>query len=179
MSLTPAKRRTPEQRANLQRIGTPDALFRYLDASYGFTLDACAEPWSAKCEHYFTKEQNSLEQDWGGHIVFCNPPYEDIEPWIHKAFLHGVSEGDATTVLLLPVRTDRDWFLDYQPVCEVMFLRGRWTMQRPPDWGGKWSSGGFPLMTMTFGPDVQRGRVYCDSLRRDHIIETFGLLEAA
>ena len=45
---------------------TPQALFDELDREFGFTLDVCATKENAKCEKYFTKEQDGLSQNWGG-----------------------------------------------------------------------------------------------------------------
>lgn len=54
---------------------TPQNLFDELNAEFHFTLDAAASPDNAKCERFFTAEQNALRQNWGGETVFCNPPY--------------------------------------------------------------------------------------------------------
>lgn len=53
---------------------TPDELFRELDRKYHFTLDACARPENAKCQKFFTAQDDGLVQDWKGHTVFCCPP---------------------------------------------------------------------------------------------------------
>jgi site-specific DNA-methyltransferase (adenine-specific) len=55
---------------------------------WDFGLDAAASPQNAKCEKYFTKEQDALKQDWGGYgNVWLNPPYGHgvIEKWLEKA----------------------------------------------------------------------------------------------
>ena len=45
---------------------TPQWLFNSLNKEFGFTLDPCALPSNAKCEKYFTPQDNGLLQDWGG-----------------------------------------------------------------------------------------------------------------
>lgn len=45
---------------------TPQEFFNELDSEFHFTLDPCADHVNHKCEHYFTKEDNGLEQSWGG-----------------------------------------------------------------------------------------------------------------
>lgn len=45
---------------------TPLDLFQDLDREFHFDLDACATPENAMCPEYFTKEQDGLEQNWGG-----------------------------------------------------------------------------------------------------------------
>ena len=54
---------------------TPQEFFDTLNEEFQFTLDACALPENAKCSRYFTPLDDGLIQDWGGHTVFCNPPY--------------------------------------------------------------------------------------------------------
>lgn len=45
---------------------TPQHLFDELNEEFGFTLDVCATPENAKCDQFFTKEQDGLKQIWGG-----------------------------------------------------------------------------------------------------------------
>ena len=84
--------------------------FAQLDEEYGpFTLDVAAAPHNAKCDRYFTREQDGLRQSWAGERVWCNPPYSSIEPWVRKAW------SEATTsrgiVMLLPAnRTEQKWW---------------------------------------------------------------------
>ena len=54
---------------------TPQDFFDKLNKEFKFTLDPCATPENAKCETFYTKEDNGLVKDWDNHIVFCNPPY--------------------------------------------------------------------------------------------------------
>ena len=43
---------------------TPWPFFRVLDAEFHFTLDVCAEPANAKCDRFFTVQENGLAQNW-------------------------------------------------------------------------------------------------------------------
>ena len=45
---------------------TPPDFFAELDKEFHFTLDPCAEPETAKCSMYYTKDDDGLAQDWGG-----------------------------------------------------------------------------------------------------------------
>ena len=57
---------------------TPGWLFDELSARFGpFTLDAAAQPDSAKCAAFFDLESDGLSQPWSG-VVWCNPPYSDV-----------------------------------------------------------------------------------------------------
>ncbi len=83
-------------------------VFNPLDDVYGFTVDAAAAPHNAKCERFWTIEDDGLAQDWSEEIVWCNPPYSNIRPWVAKAL-----KSPGETVLLLPAnRTEQSWWQD-------------------------------------------------------------------
>lgn len=108
---------------------TPDALFRKLDAEFGFTLDAAASDANTKCARYFTVADDGLGQDWGTEVVWCNPPFgRGLREWARKAW--EASRSGATVVLLVPSATDLDWWHDYiLEADEVRFIRGRVVFQ--------------------------------------------------
>lgn len=103
---------------------TPQSLYDELNREFNFTLDPCATSANAKCERYFTKEQDGLKQSWAGEIVFCNPPYgKMMSKWVEKC--HQESAG-ATVVMLIPARTDTRYFHEFiYKKHEVRFIRGR------------------------------------------------------
>ncbi|USL87138.1 methylase [Staphylococcus phage Sazerac] len=105
---------------------TPDDLFYKLNDIYKFTLDPCSTHENAKCYKHFTIEENGLEQDWSGNIVFMNPPYgRDIKKWIKKAYTESLK--DAKVVCLIPARTDTVYWHDYifGKAAHIHFLKGR------------------------------------------------------
>lgn len=103
---------------------TPQDLFDRYDAVYHFALDPAATAENAKCDRFFTKEQDGLSQPWGG-AVWLNPPYgRQVGRWVEKAYRESRSPG-TVVVCLLPARTDTRWFHDYCKRGEVEFLRGR------------------------------------------------------
>mgnify|MGYP004566958825 CR=1 FL=1 len=55
---------------------TPQAFYNELNKEFNFTLDPCATDYNHKCESYFTKEQNGLNQSWRGQRrskgMMCN-----------------------------------------------------------------------------------------------------------
>lgn len=107
--------------SNTDMWETPQDLFDKLNEEFHFDVDVCAIADNAKCEKFFSPEQDGLRQEWGG-VLWCNPPYgRRIGEWVKKAFL-----SKATTVMLLPARTDTKWFHDYiYNKAEIRFLRGR------------------------------------------------------
>lgn len=102
----------------IQEYGTPHWLFDALDVEFHFTLDVCASAENAKCQTYFTKEQDGLAQRWTG-TCWMNPPYgRNIRRWIEKA-----RNSNATVVCLLPARTNtRWWFEVVADASEVRFI---------------------------------------------------------
>jgi phage N-6-adenine-methyltransferase len=102
---------------------TPAGVFASLDERYSFTLDACATPDNAKCERYFTPEQDALRQEWTG-VVWANPPYgREIGRWLKKGW-ESAQQG-ATVVCLVPARTDSQWWHTYCMKGNIFFVRGR------------------------------------------------------
>lgn len=129
---------------------TPDDLFEWLDFIFQFTLDPCATPSNAKCEKFFTQQDDGLAQSWAGHRVFCNPPYgRRIGAWVAKAALEAAT-GDALVAMLLPSRTDTKWFQKYCVGRVVIFLEGRLKF------GGSENSAPFPSIVVLFLPMRKR-----------------------
>ena len=124
---------------------TPKDLFDKLNNEFHFTLDVCATPENAKCDSFYTKEQDGLSQPWEG-VVWCNPPYgKQIGSWVRKGFFASISGN--TVVMLLPARTDTRWFHEYiYGKAEIRFIRGRLKF------GGSKNSAPFPSMVVVFMP---------------------------
>lgn len=124
---------------------TPQDFFDKLNEEFHFTLDAAAITENAKCEKYFTPEDDGLSQDWEG-IVWCNPPYcRQTGKWVKKAYEE--SQNGATVVMLLPCRPDVSWFHDYiLGKAEIRFIRGRLKF------GGSKNAAPFPSMVVIFRP---------------------------
>lgn len=106
---------------------TPISLFAELDQEFHFDLDPCADATNHKCETFFTKEGDGLSKDWGGHRVFCNPPYgREMPKWVKKCAEES-KKPNTLVVMLIPARTDTAYFHDYiyKKAKDVRFLRGR------------------------------------------------------
>lgn len=113
--------------SNTPEWETPWELFLELDGEFHFTLDPCATKDNAKCEVFYTQEDDGLSLPWFGN-VFCNPPYgRVISSWVVKAVREvGENPDVECVVLLLPARTDTKWF--HQHIYhkhEVRFMQGR------------------------------------------------------
>ena len=124
---------------------TPKDLFDKLNNEFHFTLDVCATPENAKCDSFYTKEQDGLSQPWKG-VVWCNPPYgKQIGSWVRRGFFASLSGN--TVVMLLPARTDTRWFHEYiYGKAEIRFIRGRLKF------GGSKNAAPFPSMVVVCIP---------------------------
>ena len=119
--------------------GTDPEFYAAVDLRLGpFTLDAAAAPHNAKCETYFTIEDDSLKQSWAGHKVWCNPPYSNLAEWVLKAWEE--LPGTNGIVMLLPAnRVEQGWWQDWiEPFRDrpgsplrIEFLRGRLRFIKP------------------------------------------------
>lgn len=119
---------------------TPQSFFDQLNNEFGFDLDVCALPENAKCDRYYTPDDDGLKQIWSG-VCWCNPPYgRQIGKWVEKAY-----KADCTVVMLLPARTGTAWFRDYiYCKAEIRFVRGRLRFG-----GAKWNAP-FPCMVVVY-----------------------------
>lgn len=115
--------------------GTPPELFDPLMQRFGFTLDVAAAPHNAKCERFYSIEDDGLERPWTGR-VWCNPPYSDLGSWCDKAWSEWrgwPQVRPSLIVMLLPAnRTEQAWWQDLiEPQRDnggelrIEFLRGR------------------------------------------------------
>ena len=108
---------------------TPQDFFEKLNWRFGpFDLDPCATPYNTKCANFYTEVEDGLTKDWGGHIVFVNPPYgRGIEQWIVKGYQESQKQ-DTRVVMLIPARTDTKYWHDYvMKAKEIHFIKGRLT----------------------------------------------------
>lgn len=125
---------------------TPQKFFDELNEQFHFDLDPCATKDNAKCIQFFTPEVDGLKQDWGGHKVFCNPPYgRKLYDWVKKAYDES-RKDNTTVVMLIPARTDTRYFHEYiyHKAKEIRFIRGRLKF------GGSKNSAPFPSMVVVF-----------------------------
>lgn len=107
---------------------TPKDFYRRLDNEFHFTLDPCCTHENSKCKKHYTKNDNGMSKDWGGEVVFCNPPYSkkgNQDAWVKKCYTESL-KPNTTVVALIPARTDTSRFHDYiLGKAEIRFIRGR------------------------------------------------------
>lgn len=95
---------------------TPEYLYKTLDMEFGFDYDPC--PLNPNFDP--TKDVDGLTTDWTGKRVFCNPPWSEISKWVTKAMT-----SKCLTVMVLPARTDTEWFHRLKDSAEIRLFRKR------------------------------------------------------
>ena len=104
---------------------TPTEVFDALDFEFNFGHDVCAEHTTAKCESYWTIEDDALSKDWAKDCdspsLWCNPPYSKIAPWIEKAI--DAQLNGTLVVMLVMCDPSVKWFARAIEYCsQVRFI---------------------------------------------------------
>jgi phage N-6-adenine-methyltransferase len=114
---------------------TPRDFYDKLHSEFNFSLDAAAIKSSALCDNWFGPDHDNpnlrdgLVMDWSqfasSKTVWLNPPYgRSIGLWTSKANFE-LRGGGLTIVLLVPARTDTNWWHKDIIQHEVRFIKGR------------------------------------------------------
>jgi hypothetical protein len=152
-------------------------VFDYFNARYRYDLDLCAEPWSAKCVDFCSLPgRDAFKEPLEGRRVWCNPPYDDIQRWVNLVWCgtSGVTGPPALATLLVPARTDREWFLNFLRILpglsevRIDYIAGRLKFVPPPGWEGqinpktglaqRATSCEFPCIAITMGAALKEPR---------------------
>ncbi len=102
-----------------QERETPNWIYDQFDREFHFTCDAAASAANHKHPHYFTEQQDALQQIWKGSI-WLNPPWNRIEPFMRTA--RGAAQAGATVVCLVPLWTTERWFKEHAIHGEIRLL---------------------------------------------------------
>ncbi len=127
---------------------TPQDFYDKLNETFKFETDVCATADNAKCDKFYSPEEDGLKQDWEG-TCWMNPPYgREISAWIEKA-CNSSHENGTTVVCLVPARTDTRWWHNYCSRGEIHYLKGRLKF------GNSKASAPFPSAVVVFRPSVK------------------------
>lgn len=124
---------------------TPDQLWWGINSMFGpFVLDLFADRDNAKCEAYFTAEDNSLAQNWAARLVelngaaYANPPYSRASKHenvfitgMRHIITHALAMRDigGRYVFLIKAATGEVWWPESAD--HVAFIRGRISFELP------------------------------------------------
>jgi site-specific DNA-methyltransferase (adenine-specific) len=106
----------------MKYLRTPIDIWKDLKEEFNFTIDICASDNNHLLPRYYTKEIDSLKQDWNNEIAYIHPLFDGkIGKFVEKAY-----NSVGTFVFLLPASTHTKYFHDYfykNPNVEIRFLR--------------------------------------------------------
>ena len=95
---------------------TPDRV--YEEALFlGWDLKKCFDPCPLNADF------NGLTIMWK-EMNYVNPPYSELKSWVNKAWTEWAI-FQRSTVLLLPVKTDQEWFHNRCKQFRIHFFQGR------------------------------------------------------
>jgi hypothetical protein len=85
---------------------TPEWLFKALGLQFDIDVAAPVNgiPW-IPAKRWFSQADDGLAQDWGGALVWMNPPFSNTTPWVNKFIQNG------NGIALLVVSRSK-WFAD-------------------------------------------------------------------
>jgi len=116
-----------------QDYRTPKEFLRAIERRFGrITFDLAASGTNAVCRKYFDEIEDSLKQPWPTKgVLFLNPPYRWLRPWIAKCAEHRVKIKKGTVLLVLvPASIGSLWFeRDVLSKADVEGLRPRLTFR--------------------------------------------------
>ena len=107
---------------------TPQYIFDYYNRIYKFNFDLACSEENMLCPNGFTKEQNSLTQEWHKYKrrAWLNPPYSrKMKQWFDKA-VEAQKKGTFVAMLVY-ARTDTKWWHEcvLPNVTSIRFIKGR------------------------------------------------------
>jgi phage N-6-adenine-methyltransferase len=122
-------RKMPKQKPHrsVQDVGTPDWFIADVEKAYGkIVLDVAASERNHVCDQWLGVDDNSLSMPfWKANgLIWCNPPYEKIAPWVELA-KKSAARGYRVAVLV-PASVGTVWWakhVDGDALC--VFIRPR------------------------------------------------------
>ena len=157
----------------LKQIGdqwrSPDRLWWGINTMYGpFVLDLFADESNAKCEVYYSAEDNALSQNWSERLAelngaaYANPPYSRASQYDGQyitgmrqimAHTQAMREAGGRYVFLIKAATGEVWWPE--DADHIAFIRGRISFDlpvwyRPEEGQPSESSAGFGAAVAVF-----------------------------
>ena len=141
---------------------TPQGLYDNLNSVFKFTLDPACSEATAKCKKFYTEEDDGLSKSWEKEIVFLNPPYSRI---LQPKFIKKASEENATTIALIPSRTDTKLWQEiiFNKAIAICFIKGRLKF------GSATDAAPFPSAIIIFGNNKM-------TINQQKLLKTYGKL---
>jgi phage N-6-adenine-methyltransferase len=126
-----ARNSAPQSTVSEQCVQTPDNFMSVIRAVYGdIAMDLAANHENRQAYAYIPKEVDALKQSWASinnsqnRWLWCNPPFENIFPWVKKAAEESLF--GARILMLLPASVGTVWYGKYvMNIAYEVYLRQR------------------------------------------------------
>lgn len=112
-------RSMPEQKPgkSKQNYGTPWEFIKAVEQRFGaLDFDLAAEEGNAKCEKYWTQEDDSLTLPWAEVFphgnLYLNPPFSNIGKWAEKCAEES-RKRKGSIFFLTPASVGTNWFFHH------------------------------------------------------------------
>jgi len=106
---------------------TPNRVYEMIASTWGYTKDDMFDPCPVNYQ------QDGLSGVWKP-VTYVNPPYTLLKEFVVKAIEE--SQAGNTTIMLLPAKTDQQWFHDIiDNGYEIVWIRKRLKFKN-----NKWSA---------------------------------------
>jgi phage N-6-adenine-methyltransferase len=121
---------------SFQAYRTPRELGKNLVVEYDLALDVAADAKNALTPAFLDCSVDGLKMCWlpgPGRGVWCNPPYNDVPPWLVKGHHEVYVAGNCSrAVFLVPFAAGVSWFTDAVTKYEVFLFDERIKFEVPP-----------------------------------------------
>lgn len=106
---------------------TPSFVFAWANRRFGFGVDLAATDENALCDDWFTREHSAFFAPWHEFSApgWANPPYSNIDPWLHKAVDEARAGFTSVFLVLAPNGEERYGKYVLGVASELIFITGR------------------------------------------------------
>ena len=121
------------------------------------TVDLCATKKSTKCEAFYTKTDNYLEQEWSETILYLNPPFNEIDQALEKVY-ESIRAFNNTFLMILPMWEKNEMVWKSHFFHFSSYLNPTWIKQRRLYQHGKTSTIKEKAKLESYGSIDERGK---------------------
>lgn len=150
---------------------TPPEIVSYWERRIGkFTIDVASDHFNKIVDNNYTIDDDALTQDWHkdakGGIAWCNPPYDNILPWVEKA-AEEAQKGQTTVMLIAGTHETKYIKRSLEAAERVFFITGGRIGYVHPATGEKKAGGRAPSFVIVFTPYANGKQAQIEFLDRD------------
>ena len=154
---------------------SPKYAFRWAEWQWGrITIDLASTTHNRLTERSYTKENDAFRHNWSRYDGrgWCNPPYSDMDRWLHKAVAEA-HRGFETIFLIPTPNGDKRDSLIFKFASEIVFIAGRLPFIQPNGREKRGNTRGSCLIHFAAYPQnrkMNRDDIFCWCIKRNDMI---------